>query len=234
MNADAAPVQLALDVRLGDQATFENFYTDDANQQALQAARELLATSSGQSVLLHGPPGSGRSHILQAACHAGGAESRYLPMRELAEFAAADVLDGFLCSGLLAVDDVQCVAGKPHWEQALFGLFNQQREAGYSSLWSANAAPSYLGLQLPDLESRLAWGGVFALPTLDDNRRLAVLRYRAARRGLQLSPELAGYILRRAPRDLDGLLQVLERVDREALSRRSGLTQALVKSVMAW
>ena len=76
--------QLALPVHLQDEATLDNFlFSDD-----LLALRRLLEAQTGlegePSIFLHGPAGSGRSHLLQAACQAlPTGEAVYLPLDQL-------------------------------------------------------------------------------------------------------------------------------------------------------
>ena len=99
---------------------------------------------------------------------------------------------------------------------------------------AAHAGPGNLGVQLPDLQSRLAWGGVYGLPRCGDEEKAAVLIFRAARRGLELAPAVAEYVVSRAGRSLDELLAVLERLDRASLTQQRALSKPFVKQVMGW
>ena len=58
---------------------------------------------------LHGPAGSGKTHLLQAACrdHRHGA---YLPLDRLRSAGPA-LLDGFEAQALVAIDHADAVAG---------------------------------------------------------------------------------------------------------------------------
>ncbi len=57
---------------------------------------------------------------------------------------------------------------------------------------------------------------------------------RSARRGLSLSDEVASFIVTRAPRDLAGLMEMLDRLDRASLARKRGLSIPFVKQVLGW
>ncbi len=50
---------------------------------------------------------------------------------------------------------------------------------------------------LPDLQSRLSWGGVFRLHPLDDAGTAQALKIRAHERGFDLADEVVAYILSR-------------------------------------
>uniref|UniRef100_UPI00356A356C DnaA ATPase domain-containing protein n=1 Tax=Halopseudomonas sp. TaxID=2901191 RepID=UPI00356A356C len=64
-------MQLPLSVKLSDEATFGNFFAGPNEQavKAVEALADLHASPADFSLYLWGAPGSGRSHLLQAACH---------------------------------------------------------------------------------------------------------------------------------------------------------------------
>lgn len=223
--------QLSLPVRLDDSATFDNFFVTDGNGLALQAAKDAAALND--SAYLFGPPGSGRSHLLQAACHRLGVEARYLPLADLAMFEPAQVLDNAEHAALVALDDVDAVAQNPLWAEALFHLFNRLREAGGRCLISAGCSPRQLSCALPDLQSRLSWHGAVRVSALDEEQRLAALRWRAQCRGLELSEEVARFILSRFSRDPAALFALLDQLDRRSLELQRRLTVAFVRQVLA-
>lgn len=229
------PAQLPLGIGLRDDATFSNFlFQHDAS---LQATLETQLEEAGEPfVYLWGKPGSGRSHLLQAACHEAGARDQralYLPLNDLGHFPPL-MLEEIERLDLVAIDDIERVLGRRRWEVALFHCFNRLRDAGKRLLIAAPAAPRQLDVTLPDLASRLSWGMTFHLTGLDDAGRAEALRLRAAVRGMQLPGEVARYILHRGPRRLDELFQLLERLDRASLSAQRKLTIPFVKQALEW
>src|SRR5690554_255101 len=205
--------QLALDIRLGSGVSFEGFYPG-ANEQALTVVRELAAGRGEPFLYLHGAAGLGKSHLLQAACQAAardGAAVAYLPLSEAAQW-SPEVLDGLESLSLVAIDDLQCVADKPEWQEALFHLYNRLRDASARLLVAADRRPAELGLALPDLVSRLQWGLVLRLEDLDDQQKLEGLRFRARCRGFELPQETAQYLLAHYPRQLGTLFGLLDRL----------------------
>ena len=76
--------QLALAVRLRAGAVFESF-APGRNSEILVALR----SPSVLPVWLWGVPGSGKTHLLQAACAAAGEAAAYFPLRPLIRIAAA-------------------------------------------------------------------------------------------------------------------------------------------------
>ncbi|MDQ6646918.1 MAG: DnaA/Hda family protein, partial [Pseudomonadota bacterium] len=178
--------QLPLALRWPRRQRFEHFHAG-ANAVALQAVRTLAQEPESPWVYLHGANGSGRSHLLMATCQAAAAAGRrvqYLPLATLGDHAAA--LRGVAGSELLALDDLGAIARNRDAEHALFDLYNRARAEGSALLFAADAAPTQLGIELPDLRSRLGACTQFALKPLDDEERRAVLKEQAAARGIDL------------------------------------------------
>lgn len=226
--------QLPLPVRLRDDATLDNFLAGPALQPLL-AALQAQPGGGGEAIIyLHGPAGSGKSHLLQASCHLAGPRALYLPLGELCDYAPEDVLQGVESLGLVCLDDIHRVLGRSEWEVALFNLCNRARQYDCRLLVVGNAAPRALSLDLADLRSRLGWGPVFQLPQATDEEKIAILRYRASRRGLALPREVASYIVSRAVRDMDALLALLDSLDNASLVEKRALSIPFVKHVLGW
>ena len=226
--------QLPLALRLRPQQRLQDYVTG-ANGQALAALERLLATPTHAQVYLSGPAGVGKSHLLAGLC--GAAEARglsvaYVPLADADQLHPA-MLEGLEAMDLVALDDVQSIAGDPAWENALFALYNRVRDAGRRLAITADRGPAQLPIALPDLRSRLAWGEAYRLQPLSDADKLTLLAQEAARCGLELSPEVARYILDRAPRDLPSLLALLERLDHAALAAQRRLTLPFVREQLA-
>lgn len=222
--------QLPLGLQLGDHARFCNFFAGPNAELVLV----LRALPQGEARLVYcsGAPGTGKSHLLQAACAAvreQGHTAWYLPLD--AQLSPA-LLEGLEQQQLVCLDDVQRVAGNAAWEEALFHLYNRVREQGGALVVAGDGRPEELGLCLPDLVSRLHWGLLYRLRELNDAERLAALQLRAASRGLDLPNDTGDYLLRRCPRDLPALCALLDRLDVASLVAQRRLTIPFVRSVL--
>jgi len=221
--------QLPLNLRLKDSSSFQN-YLPAGNRAAFEHLRTAVArrmqNEKNEPVLfLHGPTGTGRTHLLQAACRAGhdaGVSAMYIPLGEPGvEPALLEDLEG---NALMCLDDVERIAGQPAWEAALFALVERLRAAGGMLIAAGARPPRELGLALPDLATRLGWGPVYALAPLSEGAKLEAVRLRARNRGLEMSDEVARYILARYPRDLDSLFALLDRLDAASFAEQRRLT----------
>lgn len=222
--------QLPLALRLQHAPGLDEFIVG-GNHTLIKALHHSLGSDGERVLFIAGPPGSGRSHLLMAQCSAAQARElrcAYLPLAEHDSF-NPQVLDGLESLDLIAIDDVHAIAGDAAWELALFGLFNRCRDNGTRLLFSADAGPAALALQLPDLRSRLAWGLSFALQPLDDHGRLELLHSLAQRRALQLPDDVARYLLERSPRHPSALAATIDRLDHASLAAQRRLTIPFVR-----
>jgi len=224
--------QLPLALRWPRRQRFEHFHAG-ANAAVLAAVEALAREPGAPWPYLHGPAGSGKSHLLMAACQAAGEAGRsvqYLPLARVADRAAA--IRGVAGGALLALDDLGAIAGEREAEHALFDLYNRARAEGAALLFAAEAAPAQLGLGLPDLRSRLGACTQFALKPLDDAERREVLKAQAGLRGIELDEGVRAWLFARHPRDLGALLDLLDRLDQASLAAQRRVTIPFLRELL--
>jgi DnaA family protein len=240
--ANNIPQQLSLGVSLNDDATFDNFYAPAGshNAEVVGFLRQQVLQQQAESaretfVYLWGAPGCGLTHLLQAGCHHAqslGLSVQYLPLADLAGYAPAELFADLGTLDYLCIDHLTVVAGKADWELALFNLYNHLRESGKCLLVAAELGPRELPIHLEDLRSRLQWGVTYQVQLLDDDGKQQALQRRARARGLELSDEVAHYMLQRLPRDMNVLFRQLHRLDHASLAEQRKLTIPFVKKVL--
>lgn len=228
--ATACGSQLPLNIRPRDDATFDNFVA----RSRVGAVRLAVGSAVERLLFIHGPGDGGKSHLLQAACHACDGVALYLPLGAISDMAPTGLLEGVEHSALICLDDLQAVAGDAEWERALFNLYNAVQSAGTRLVIAADAPPAALAIAMPDLRSRLASMLVYSVPSPDDEERQEILVARARRRGLAMPAEVARYIGHRAGRSLGDLMAVLEELDRASLTYQRSLSIPFVRQVMGW
>ncbi len=226
--------QLPLAFELPDGATFGN-YVPGPNAAAHRSV-ELAACGKGeQTVYLWGLGGTGKTHLLEAACRVRrlhGAGVAYVPMRAR-DTLQPSVLDGLENLALVCVDDLERIAGHCVWEEALFHLFNRAQATGTRLLLTAAARPVAQGLQIADLVSRLSASLVYQLRQLNDAQRVVAMQRRAQDRGFMLSEEVAAYLIRRQRRDMGSLLRLVDRLDRASLAAQRRITIPFIRGMLA-
>jgi DnaA family protein len=211
---------------------FEEFVAGP-NAAALAAVRHLLDEPGGV-LFLSGPEGSGKSHLLNALCHAArerGLAAFYVAPKCLRPEAAAG-LEGLQSLDLVCVDDLDRVAGDPTWERALFRCFNEVRAAGARLLVSSSQPLSALPIGLPDLASRLAWGVRQTLQLPPDEGKLEILQQRARAMRIEVPLDVQNYLLRYGRRDMASLLAALEQLKNAAFAGKRKITVPLAREIL--
>jgi DnaA family protein len=222
--------QLPLGVRLRDSARLASFVPG--------ANAEVLALLAGgwanlpRALWLWGHAGTGKSHLLQAACADTGERGGTAAYFDLASAPGPDVLDGCEAFELVSLDNLDAVAADAAWNAALFRLYTLLQDERGRLLVASTAPPASLAWLLPDLRSRLLAGSVHQLHELDDDGRRAALQLRATRRGLDLSDEAALYLMHRLPRDPHFLFAVLDQLDEAALAAQRRLTIPFLREAL--
>ncbi|MCL2876173.1 MAG: DnaA regulatory inactivator Hda [Betaproteobacteria bacterium] len=223
--------QLVLNLCPDYPPTLENFVLG-SNAELLENLAQFAVARHGQvpgtHLYLWGNQGSGRSHLLRATV------ARALDEGRPALFLNAEEIDGCLPEGentLLAVDDVDRLPANA--QVALFNAFNRARAKAQSLLLSGPVAPRGLAPGLrEDLRTRIGQSLIFEVRPLDDATRRAILYSLAARRGLRLTEDVAGFLLTHARRDPPGMAAVLDALDTASLEHKRRVTLPLLRELM--
>ncbi len=212
--------QLLLDLSPG-QPTLANF-VQGSNSEALQALKALAGKGSREKMIyLWGEAGCGKSHLLMACCGESGPDSLYVACRKDTRFEFE--------KDFVAADDV----GKldEEGQVSLFHLCNRLRERGGVLLASGSAPPSAMKLR-SDLSTRLAWGLVYQLHSLDDEEKREALKAHAGMLGFEISVEVVNYLMHHVPRDLPALVELIDALDRDSRECKRPVTIPLLKEII--
>lgn len=199
-----------------------DFLVGAANYTAL-ALIEAWPDWLNRTVLLVGPPGSGKSHLVSIWRSRSGA----------AAVAGAGLVtmkpDELLESGALAIEDID----RGTDEAALFHALNRARETNAAVLLTSRRLPAELPLSLPDLVSRLRAAQPLHLAEPDDELLGQVLVKLFADRQLTVDRGLIDYIVRRGERSLAAANELVDRVDRASLETGKPIGRSLLQQILA-
>lgn len=225
--------QLALGISLRDDATFANYHTQ-ANLACVASVQAIANGAGDTSIYLSGIKGSGKTHLLQAACHHAQLQKltiAYIPMMEK-EWYTIDVLENLEQRDVICIDDIDAIAGEPLWEEAFFDLYNRVKQAGKHIIFSASTQLQASSYQLMDLRSRLAWGLVYHLSPLSDEEKLAAVKLRARNRGLILTTDVMNFLMNRYSRHMTDLFRAVDKLDKASLMMQRRVTIPFVKDIL--
>lgn len=199
-----------------------DFVAGESNRAALDLIQRW-PDWPGRAVVLLGPKGSGKSHLV--AIWAGRSRAQVLSAQELVRI---DPLR-LAAAGPVAVEDV----GPGVDEAALFHLLNAARETGRDLLLTTQSEPGAWGLHLPDLLSRLRAAAPVRLTEPDDELLEALLAKLFTDRQMMVDPLVIRWVARRMERSFEAAALLVERLDREALANKGPITRALAADVIA-
>ncbi|MDU0354957.1 DnaA regulatory inactivator Hda [Paraglaciecola aquimarina] len=217
--------QLSLPVNIKETETFES-YVEGKNKQLCDHLKQLFVAMNEGGMkhwlnYLFSDQEVGKSHLLYALCHQAelnGVSCVYLNFQQHAEL-TPDVLMGLEHYAIICLDDIHHLEGSITWQVALFDLINRVKEQNTACLVMTGNQPSQmLPLDLADLKSRLSWGISFQLMSLTDEQRQKALTVRAELRGLNMSKDVAKFLVNHWQRDMSALLNSLDLLDENPFS----------------
>ena len=224
--------QLALAIQINDEANLADFCWN--HNLLLQQELTLTLKGKGERFLyIWGKRGCGKSHLLQACCQNDDQRSSiYLPLSVLKDW-GPEILNDLDNQSLIAIDDIEVIAGNTEWEVALFHLYNRIRDNNQSILLiSGQYPPNQLPIKLQDLLSRLSWGLVYLLKELGDDDKVKTLMQHAKKRGFALTSSVCQFLLNRCSRNMHDLHTLLNQLDEASLSAQRKITIPFVKEVL--
>ena len=218
------PQQLTFALAAPAPPTFATFLPGD-NQELVDAlSRAASGRLAETGLVLWGPRGVGKSHLLAATLAAARASGRASTSVLLAD----DVAD-VAADALVAVDDIDHASAAQ--QGALFTLYNRLTVAGGTLVVASAAPPARLALR-DDLRTRLGHGLVYEVLPLRDAAKPAALARHAHERGLPLPDDVIAFLLARYPRDMPSLLRAIDTLDQRSLAAKRAITVAFVRETL--
>jgi chromosomal replication initiator protein len=227
--------------------TFDQFVIGAGNRFAHAAALAVaeLPGHSYNPLFLHGSPGIGKTHLLQAVGNyverfGSGLKVRYATIEEFtSEFvealrlkSTADFKQRFRSADVVLIDDVQFLAGRTRTREEFFHTFNALVDAGRQLVMTSDCAPE----DIPGLEDRLTErfrsGLVVELDTPELEVRRAILSKRARLDSIEVDGAVLDEIAYRVTSSVRALEGALIRVVAYASLREEPPTPALVRHVL--
>lgn len=179
-----------------------------------------------RAMVLHGPPGCGKthlSHLFLKRSRGTIVDPRALGIGQAIDLAAH--------SGVCIIDnaDAAVAAG---FETPLLHLYNTLAERGGYLLLTAEAPPARWPIRLADLRSRLNTATPVGIAAPDDALIAGVLVKLFMDRRLAVADEVILYALPRMERSFAAARQLVADLDAAALGRRRKVTVSLLRDVL--
>ncbi len=194
---------------LNQRYTFSNFVVGPSNRLAHAAA---LACVQGPGAVynplfIHGAVGLGKTHLVQAICHAAikknsGMKIVYLSCESFVnDFISAmqsGTLENFRAYyrtvDMLIVDDIHFLAHKEGSQEEVFHTFNSLYNTERQIVLSSDSPPKDIPTLEERLVSRFKWGLVARIDAPSFETRVAILKNKALMLGRELPDKVAHYL----------------------------------------
>lgn len=216
--------QLSFDLPVRTALGREDFFVSPANAVAV-ATIEATAGWPDRKLVLSGPAGSGKTHLVHVWVRQTGAQivaASDLTHRDIAA----------LATGPVAIEDVPEILEDLAAQDALFHLHNLMFAQGQPLLMTGRGTPAHWNIRLPDLQSRIAGTNHVALDQPDDSLMAAVLVKLFADRQITPKADVVPYLISHIERSFDAASRIVERLDRIALAERQNLSRTLAARLL--
>lgn len=192
-----------------EEYTFERFVVGNSNKFA-HAAAEAVAGNPAQSynpLFIYGESGLGKTHLLYAIAHTihkahpdyrivyirGDAFTNEL-IQAIREGRNQDFREKYRSADVFLMDDVQFIAGRESTQEEMFHTFNTLYEAKKQIVFTSDRPPKEM-LRLEDrLKTRFEWGLLADILPPDYETRMAIIKNKAIRMGVELPEEVLTYV----------------------------------------
>ena len=189
--------------------TFERFVVGNSNKFAHAAAMAVAErpAESYNPLFIYGESGLGKTHLLYAIAHTihnahpdykivyirGDAFTNEL-IRAIREGKNQEFRDKYRSADVFLMDDVQFIAGRDSTQEEMFHTFNNLNEEKKQIVFTSDRPPKEM-LRLEDrLKTRFEWGLLADIQPPDYETRVAIIKNKAIRMGVELPEEVLTYV----------------------------------------
>ena len=223
-------LQQTLDLSIKSQKTFENFICP-TNMEAKKMLEFYIKNPSDTMILLKGDHGTGKSHLLHAACHLyqlSGRHASYIPMRNPADIES--LLSRSLTGELVCIDDIHNALLHDDLEHLLFRLYNHVELAGCKLIWSMR---SKIEFARKDLKSRQqSMLAIELFPYSIDEIHLILLNYLRSTQS-QIPEDVCKVLIKNYTRSLPKLINKMKEIEEHACSLQKKVTMKMAKELIS-
>ena len=217
--------KLNIDPMLNPENSFTNFVEGDCNRLARSAGYAVANNPGGTAfnpLLIYGDSGLGKTHLAQAIgiqvkekspdktvlyVNANKFQTQFVD--SIRNNNKNDFIHFYQMIDVLVIDDVHEFAGKEKTQDAFFHIFNHLHQSGKQLILTSDKPPVELQGLEQRLLSRFKWGLSADLQIPDFETRIAILKHKIYKDGIELSEDVIEYIATHITdniRELEGAL----------------------------
>ena len=177
-------------------------------------------------LFLHGGVGLGKTHLMHAICNEilqkrSDAKILYTTSEQftidlvnaIKDDKTQDFRDKYRTVDILLVDDIQFIGGKENTQEEFFHTFNALFQEDKHIVITSDRPPKELYTLTERLRTRFESSGIYEINSPDYETRIAILKKKADRIGVEVSEEIFAYLAEQITsniRELEGTIKMLK------------------------
>ena len=222
-------LQQTLDLTIPSQRTFNSFICD-TNKEAKTMLSFYVKNPSESMIIIKGDAGTGKTHLLHAACHlyqASGRKASFVSVKNPAHLEA--LLSRPLSGELVCIDNVHLAAQHDDLEHLLFRIYNHAEMAGCKLVWSMQKSHQFSRKDL--LSRQQSMLAIELLPYTPDETHAILLQYLSLSQSY-IAPEICTLLIKKYTRNLSLLIGKLKEIEQYACSTQKKVTLKMAKELI--
>ncbi len=241
--SDAENPQFHLNARF----TFDNFVVGSSNRFAC-AAGLAVAESPARAynpLLIYGPVGLGKTHLIQAIthkirqihprlkhCYMSSEQFTNELINAIRNRSTAQFRKKYREMDVLLIDDIQFIAGKESTQEEFFHTFNNLHDNRKQIIITSDRPPKEITNLEERLSSRFAWGLIADIQPPDFETRVAILRKKIKQEPIAVPDVVIYFIAEQIKTNIRELEGALIRVAAYSLLEECPITIDMAKRVL--
>ena len=232
---------------LNPKYTFDTLIIGKNNELA-HAASQAVAKNPGTQynpLFIYGGVGLGKTHLMQAVGHrileSIPKKVLYVTSEKftndyinaISQKRMDDFKKAYREVDALLIDDIQFLAGKEGTQEEFFHTFNELRDNGRQIIITSDRPPKEIPAIEQRLISRFEWGMIADIQAPDLETRMAILRTKMEKRGVQIPEEILFYIAENIQNNVRELEGALNRLAIYQQMENRGMVLEQAKSILA-
>ncbi len=211
-----------------EECTFKTFVVGSSNKFAYAASQAAASKPGGEynPLFIYGRSGLGKTHLLYAIEHEireknpnaniiykQGEEFTNEIIKGIAEKNMQEFHQKYRSADVLLVDDIQFIAGRPSTQEEFFHTFDALIRSGNQIVLSSDRPPKEIATLEERLRTRFEWGLIADIQPPDLETRIAIVKSKAVRLGLELPDDVVEFIgekIKNNVRQLEGAVMKLK------------------------
>lgn len=237
----------AFDLKLNHLYTFDNFIEGPSNQ-FVKSAAVGVANRPGKSynpLFIHGGVGLGKTHLLHSIGHYVGEHHKKLRIQAITtEGFINDIVDHlrnksidkmkrfYRSLDILLVDDIQFLQNRLNFEEEFCNTFEALLNQNKQIVITSDKPPAQLKLS-ERMVARMEWGLVAHMGIPDLETRVAIIKHKSERRGLDIPNQIAFFIAEHIYNNVRQIEGAINRLSAHSRLMSTNLNEEVVEKILS-